>query len=680
MKTKSLIFLVHFIVLLLILPYRGAHAQNIKEATWIASIEQEVKTIHRTQLNVPLVETKTMNLFALEPSSGEILWKYPLKSVVQTLDAIEGTPFTLLDSAVLIDIDKGKFIDLSSLIRGKLHSFHLIPESYDLVFYSKAPDYYLVIDLFAFSVRWNMRADFSDKPGQTAKSKFAGAFAQVKDASNQSATLGMECPPVSNKSGGLIVAAFGKVSNVDDKGSVIWQVDQPKKKKGGLIQTVDNQTELLIDQSRDQFYLLKRKNMTAMKISDGSVIWPEFYEVKGNRIIETGAGLVPMMTYEETSGNGNGGMFSKSKLNLVDASTGKAVWPAELELKGLVDHYQVLPDGNLAIVTYNQTNSKFQVIDIAQGKFKYAEEIQLKGRVVTFMVGKDKVMFGTSRGIDLVELASGKDLLPKMQKFDKDADIFTIYKGAIVYNIDAKNRKVYKTDLLSDKSEEVIRDFKFQAGEQLLKYDVLENGNLFLGSDHHLLTFSPAGQLLIDKPFDYSGRGLDRFNNTMDKINRTTSTINMVTSMALTGAALGIAANGGDGPNAIAIANTMLAPELAANNLARNERAAKYYIGLRRVAKDASTPGAFFVRRNKEAKANYLSYVSKLDGEVIFDIPLAEDAKNPEFSIQEATGYVYYAPQFVNQENASWQAMFNPEKLRKAEANNKLGFVAGYEF
>ena len=654
-----------------------SYAQNIREATWIASIEQEVRNIHRTQLNVPLIETKTNNLFALEPESGEILWKYPLKMPVQSLNAIEGTPFTLLDSAVLIDINSGKVIDLSFLIKGKLRSYHLVPESYDLVFYSKAPEYFLVIDLFNFSVRWNMRCDFTDKPGQTAKTKFAGAFAQMKDNANQSEMLGMECPPISNKNGGLIIAGFGKVSNVDAMGKVIWQVDQPKKKKNSIVKVIDNQTDLMIDEDIDQFYILKSKMMTAMKISDGTVTWPDFYEVKGNRIIDTGAGLIPMTIYRADVGTG---MLAKSKLNLVDAITGKAVWPAELELNGLVDRYQILPDGNIALVTYNENNSRFQIIDVAKGKFRYADEIKLKGRVMDFIVGKDKALFGTSRGINVLELATGNDLLPKMQKFDNDAEIFTIYKGPLVYNIDSKNRKVYKTDLVADVSKEIISSFKFQAGEQLVKYDVLENGNLFLGSAHHMLVFSPDGKELIDKPFDYSGRGLDRFNHVMDKMDQAVNTMNLVTSLAASGVALGIGVVTGTGTQAMAFANSMLAPELQVNDLAKNDRAAKYYIGLKRLTKDTAAPGSFFVRRNKEQKANYLSYVSKNDGEIVFDIPLAEDAKNPEFSINEATGFVYYSPQFVNQDKASYQAMFNKEKLRQAEENNKLGFVAGYKF
>lgn len=670
----------HFLVLVFGILATLTHAQNVREATWIASIEQEVRNIHNSQLNVPIVETKTNNLFALEPSTGEILWKYALKEPVKSLTAIEGTPFTVLDSAVLIDIDKGKFLDLTSQIKGRLISWHLIPESYDLVFYSTGPDYFLVIDLFEFTVRWNMKSDFSDKPGQTTKSKFAGAFAQVKDMSVQSAMLGMECPPISNKAGGLIVASFGKISNVDSKGNVVWQVDQPKKKKGGLVQTVDNQTELMIDETADQFYLLKSKLMTAIKISDGTVLWPDFYEVKGNKIIQTGAGLIPATLYTEDAGGANSSMFSKSKLNLVNTATGKAIWPAELELKGLIDHYRVLPDGNIAIVTYNQTNSRFQVIDVAKGKFRYADEVALKGRVMDFIVGSEKALFGTSRGIDVIDLATGNDLLPKMQKFEKDADIFTIYKGALVYNIDAKNRKVYKTDLLADRSEVIIKDFKFQAGESLVKYDVMDNGNLFLASAHHLQTFTPAGQLVVDEPFDYSGRGMDRFNKVMDDVTKVSNTMGMVTGIATSAVALGIGVPTGYGAEAMAYANEAMAPELATHNLAKNERAAKYYIGLKRLAKDTSTPGSFFVRRSKENKSSYLSYVSKTNGEVLFDIPLAEDAKNPEFSISEETGFVYYAPQFVNQDNASWQAMFNPEKLKKAEANNRLGFVAAYEF
>jgi outer membrane protein assembly factor BamB len=672
MKTKLIC------VLMLIIGF-NAQAQNIREADWIASIEQEVRTIHRTQLNIPVVETQSNNLFALEPTTGEILWKYPLKAPVKSLSPIEGTPFSLLDSVTLVDINSGKTIDLTSQIKGKLKSCHLIPESYDLVFYSKDPDYFLVVDLFNFSIRWNMRADFTDKPGQTAKSKFGAAFAQVKDNTNQSQMLGLECPPVSNKAGGLIIAGFGKVSNVDNKGNVIWQVEQPKKKKSGLIKVIDNQTELMIDDNRDQFYILKTKNMMAMKISDGSVVWPEFYEVRGNTIIDTEAGLLPLSVYKD-DGTSSGNMFSKSSINLVDPATGKAVWPADLELKGYVDRYRIMPDGNIALVTFNQTNSKFQILDAAKGKFLYPDEVKLKGRVIDFIAGKEKTLFATSKGLDMIESSTGKDLLERMQKFDNDADIFTVFRGPLIYNIDAKNKKVYKTDLTSAVSTEIIRDFKFQANESLVKYDVMDNGNLFLASSHHMQVFSPTGELVLTKPFDYEGRGLDRFNKAMETVDKVGNTMNMVSGLALSGVALGVGSLAGDTREAIAFANTMIAPELATHHLTKNERAAKYYISLKRLDKDTATPGSFFVRRNKEQKANYLSYVSKTDGAIIFDIPLAEDAKDPEFSINEATGYVYYSPKFVNQDKAVYQAMFNKEKLRQAEANNRLGFVAGYKF
>jgi hypothetical protein len=64
---------------------------------------------------------------------------------------------------------------------------------------------------------------------------------------------------------------------------------------------------------------------------------------------------------------------------------------------------------------------------------------------------------------------------------------------------------------------------------------------------------------------------------------------------------------------------------------------------------------------------------------VIFDIPLAEDAKNPEFSINEATGFVYYAPQFIDPNNNNMMMVFNKEKYLKAQQNNQLGFVAAYK-
>lgn len=668
MKTRILI------ILILIVAYSTAHAQTIREATWVASVEQEVRNIHNTQLNVPLIETKSNNLFALEPATGQILWKLPLRQPVRTLDAITGTPCTLLDSATLIDIGTGKSMDLTSLIKGKLKGIYLIPDSYDLVLYSKDPDYFLVMGLYDFSVRWNQRADLSGKAESSGKTKLAGAFGALQQQTgSQPVTVSLECAPISNKAGGLIIAGNGKLTNVDNTGKVIWQVDQPKKKKGGLIKTVDNQTELLVDETSDQFYILKSKLMTAVKLSDGSTAWPEFYEVKGNTIVDMGDGLIPMTVYKNGTG---GGMLAKSKLNMVSGSTGKPMWPAELEINGTVDTYQVLDDGNLAIVTFNETNSRFQIIDVAQGKFSYAEEVKLKGRVQSFIVGKEKILFATTRGTDLVERATGKDLLSRMQKFDKDAAIFTVYKGPSVYNFDSKNKKVYRTDLLTDASVELIRDFKFQAGEDLVKYDVLENGNVFVASDHHLQVFSPAGQLIVDKPFDYSGRGLARLNNTADKMGQVATVISVASSLALSGVALGISPN----EAGASFAYSMVAPELSYVNLQRNEKAAKFYLALKRQAQDLNVPGSFFVRRDKEAKKEYLSYVNKTTGEVVFDIPLAEDSKNPEYAISESTGFVYYAPQFVNENKVFFQAIFDKNKLNQAEQSNRMGLVAAYKF
>jgi outer membrane protein assembly factor BamB len=682
MKTKFI-----FILCLLVL-YTNVRSQNIKEATWIASIGQPVWAIHGSQLNVPLVETRSNNLFALEPATGEILWTLKLNGTISTLDPIAGTPFSLLDSARVLDVSNGKTIDLRPWVQGRLKSLFLIPESYDLVLYARNPDNLVVIDLFNFGVRWSkpLNAAATDKSAQApSKSKFGGAFAQLKDNINttnaQTLMLSLECPPITNKAGGLIIANYGKLTNYDSKGEVIWQVEQPKKKKSSLVKVIDNYTALLVDEEKDQFYIQKSKMLTAVKLSDGSMAWPDFFEVKGTRILDTQAGLLPLPMYEEggTSG-GSGGMFSKSKLSLADYTTGKAMWPAELELKGFIDRYQVLPDGNVAIVTYNQTNSKFQIIDVKAGKLKYPEEIKLKGRVTNFLVGKEKILFNTSKGIDLIDFNSGNDLLPKMQKFDNDADIFTIFKGALVYNIDAKNRKVYKTDLLKDNSSEIIRSFKFQTNEPLTKYDVLENGNLFLGSAHHFQLYSPSGELLADKPFDYSGRGMDRYMRVMEQMDKAVNTLNMVESIAASGLLLGIAAPLGMSKEGAQDAYDLIAPEIQIHNLAVNQRAAKYYLGLKRVGKDTDAPGSFFVRRNKEAKADYLSFVSKADGSVIFDIPLAEDAKSPEFAINEVTGTVYYAPQFVNQDNAPFQAIFKKDKLKEAQENNKKGFVAAYTF
>lgn len=62
----------------------------------MASVEQKIKTIHETQINIPLIETQQSNLFALEPATGEILWKYKLKGALYNMFPLRGTPFTML--------------------------------------------------------------------------------------------------------------------------------------------------------------------------------------------------------------------------------------------------------------------------------------------------------------------------------------------------------------------------------------------------------------------------------------------------------------------------------------------------------------------------------------------------------------------------------------------------------
>jgi len=652
-------------------------AQNVKQATWFATLGETVRNVYNSQLNVPLVQTGS-NLFALEPTTGEVLWKTKLQ--FDKIEPLDGTPFSIVSQAnpkviTLLDVSNGKTIDISKEIKGKIDSYYVIPESYDLVFYSKDPDFLLVIDLTAFAIRWNLKADFNNKPESTTAK--LSKFGLLPSSPTKDITVIMECPPISNRSGGLIFAGSGKLTNVDGTGKVIWQVDQPKKKKSGMIKTVDNQTELLVDENSDQFYILKSKNMMAVKTSDGSTVWPEYYEVKGNHIVDTGSGLMPLSIYHETAPGQGGGMFNKSKLNLVDATSGKAVWPAELELKGFVDKYRMLDDHTMAVVTFNETNSRFQILDLSLGKFRYPEEIQLKGRVIDFLVGNEKILFATSKGLNLFEAATGKDLLAKMQKFDNDADILSVYRGAMAYNIDAKNRKVYRTDLTKGVSEEIIKNYKFQVNEPLSKYDVLENGNIFLASAHHMQVYSPAGELVKDVPFDYSGKGMDKFNRAMAVADKVTNTLDMAMSLAGSAVILGVGGMTGQTQQAKQASYDLVAPELAIHNMAKNQKAADYYLSLRRMKKDISTPGSFFVRRNKEAKADYLSYVAKADGAILFDIPLAVDSDDPEFTIDEATGYLYYAPRY-NKSNIDW--VFATNKEKEAGRKTAEGLVAGYQY
>ncbi|HWA33817.1 MAG TPA: hypothetical protein VG737_06790, partial [Cyclobacteriaceae bacterium] len=213
--------------------------------------------------------------------------------------------------------------------------------------------------------------------------------------------------------------------------------------------------------------------------------------------------------------------------------------------------------------------------------------------------------------------------------------------------------------------------------EPLLKYDVLPNGNIFLASAHHMQVYSPTGVLVKNQAFDFTGKGNAKFDNTLAVVDKVTNTTFMITSIALSAATLGIGEITGTQAAAKQTSYELMAPELAAHDLAKNERAAKYYLSLRKMKKDPTSAGSFFVRRDKEAKANYLSYVSKDDGTVIFDIPLAADSDEPEFVIDDAVGFLYYAPRF-SAANADW--MFASKKEKAQMQKTAEGIVGGYQY
>jgi len=82
------------------------------------------------------------NLIALEPTTGAVLWKSQFASSLSKIEPIEGTPFSLVGESIssetlLLNLSDGKTINISKLIKGKIDSYYVIPESYDLVFYSK---------------------------------------------------------------------------------------------------------------------------------------------------------------------------------------------------------------------------------------------------------------------------------------------------------------------------------------------------------------------------------------------------------------------------------------------------------------------------------------------------------------------------------------------------------------
>ena len=115
MKTKNLIP-VAFVLFCLTL-----EAQNVKQATWSATLGGTVGNVYNSQLNVPLVQIGS-SLTALEPTTGAVLWKSQFVSSLSKIEPIEGTPFSLVEESMstetlLLNLSDGKTINIRAIKR-----------------------------------------------------------------------------------------------------------------------------------------------------------------------------------------------------------------------------------------------------------------------------------------------------------------------------------------------------------------------------------------------------------------------------------------------------------------------------------------------------------------------------------------------------------------------------------
>ena len=367
----------------------------------------------------------------------------------------------------------------------------------------------------------------------------------------------------------------------------------------------------------------------AYNIDDGSLVWKEALEVKGQLghvvFLDNGILVLP--------NNGN-----RTKINLFDYHTLEGLWGKKgrgVAIKGGIYDYLEAGDGMLLV---SQTSSKnfLNYLDPKSGIITFEKPVKVDGKVIGIVPLSNGILYITSESMNILDPSSGT--LKWSQSIRTTPQLTSQYNGKI-YAFDYKSKKL----MIVDKQTESVSEhsgyaLKFLGGESPRNLEVLDDG-IFIHSDQNVAKFGFDGTVKFQEYYPAPREpGWKRA---------------LLYAEAVRGAYIGASAYYASGVMAV-VEDEVKQEDAVAGELANQignaygelgAQASSYAATAFNQAKarfNATRSGRdFMFIMSKQDKNIELLKVSKSTGKVEGRIDLGKD-REPIYAVDDITGQVYY--------------------------------------
>ena len=225
----------------------------------------------------------------------------------------------------------------------------------------------------------------------------------------------------------------------------------------------------------------------AFSIHDGSLVWNEALEVKGQlsqvTFLDNGILVLP--------NDGN-----RTKINLYDYKTHAGIWGKKgrgITIKGGIYDYLDAEDGIL-LVSQTANNNYLNYLDPKTGTITFEKPVKVAGMVIGIVPLSSGILYVTTESMNILDQASGT---LKWNKSIKTTPQLTAEYDGKIYAFDSKSGTLKVVDKNSETVNELsTMQLKFEGKEVPRKLEVMDDG-IFIHSDQNVAKFNFDGTLLF---------------------------------------------------------------------------------------------------------------------------------------------------------------------------------------
>ena len=367
----------------------------------------------------------------------------------------------------------------------------------------------------------------------------------------------------------------------------------------------------------------------AYNIDDGSLVWKEALEVKGQlgHVVYLDNGMLVLPN------DGN-----RTKINLFNYETQDGLWGKKgkgIAIKGGIYDYLDAGDGIL-LVSQTSSNNFLNFLDPTSGTIAFDKPVKVDGRVIGIVPLSNGILYITTESMNILDTSNGK---LKWSKSIKTMPQLTAQHDGKIYAFDYKSKKLMvvdeQTEAVAEQSDFVL---KFLGGESPSNLEVLDDG-IFIYSEQNVAKYGFDGTVKFQEYYPAPKEaGWKRA---------------LLYAAAVRGAYIGVSSYYASGVMAVvedevkqedAVAGEMVNQignaygELGAQ--ASSYAASAFKQANARLKATMSGRDFIFIM-SKQDKNIELLKVSKYSGKVEGRIDLGKD-REPVYAVDDITGQVYY--------------------------------------